>query len=156
MDFGLMFFASTAAPSRGGTYGLLTEAARFADQNGFRSVWTPESLAMITRRIEICAGSLISHEDGTVVLVCNGEIFNYRELRTRSSAAIPDAGSTTWENGMRSHSMWRPRSRRSSGSASGETAARGVEVALCTARFPAASAPGDRPFADRPYVQYVP
>lgn len=33
---------------------------------------------------------------------------------------------------------------------------RGVEVALCTARFPAASAPGDRPFADRPYVQYVP
>jgi len=78
MDFGLMFFASTAAPSPGGTYGLLTEAARFADQNGFRSVWTPErhfhpfggpfpnpsvlgaALAMITRRIEIRAGSLIS------------------------------------------------------------------------------------------------
>jgi natural product biosynthesis luciferase-like monooxygenase protein len=78
MDFGLMFFASTAASSPGGTYGLLTEAARFADQNGFRSVWTPErhfnpfggpfpnpavlgaALAMITRRIEIRAGSLIS------------------------------------------------------------------------------------------------
>jgi natural product biosynthesis luciferase-like monooxygenase protein len=78
MDFGLMFFASTAASSPGGIYGLLTEAARFADQNGFRSVWTPErhfnpfggpfpnpsvlgaALAMITRRIEIRAGSLIS------------------------------------------------------------------------------------------------
>lgn len=28
MDFGLMFFASAAAPSIGGTYHLLTEAAQ--------------------------------------------------------------------------------------------------------------------------------
>ena len=78
MDFGLMFFSSTAAPSPGGSYHLLTEAARFADERGFRCVWTPErhfhpfgglfphpsvlgaALAMITRRIEIRAGSLIA------------------------------------------------------------------------------------------------
>lgn len=76
-----MFFASAAAPSPGpppGRYRLLTEAARFADERGFRCVWTPErhfhpfgglfpnpsvvgaALAMITRRIEIRAGSLIA------------------------------------------------------------------------------------------------
>jgi natural product biosynthesis luciferase-like monooxygenase protein len=78
MDFGLMFFSSAAAPSPGGTYRLLTEAARFADERGFCCVWTPErhfhpfggpfpnpsvlgaALAMITQRIEIRAGSLIA------------------------------------------------------------------------------------------------
>jgi natural product biosynthesis luciferase-like monooxygenase protein len=81
MDFGLLFFASAAAPSSGpppGRYRLLTEAARFADERGFRCVWTPErhfhafgglfpnpavlgaALAMITQRIEIRAGSLIA------------------------------------------------------------------------------------------------
>jgi natural product biosynthesis luciferase-like monooxygenase protein len=67
-----------AAPSSGEAYRLLTEAARFADERGFRAVWTPErhfhpfgglfpnpsvvgaALAMITQRIEIRAGSLIS------------------------------------------------------------------------------------------------
>ncbi|HSF40223.1 MAG TPA: MupA/Atu3671 family FMN-dependent luciferase-like monooxygenase [Thermoanaerobaculia bacterium] len=78
MDFGLMFFSSVAAASPGGAYRLLTEAARFADERGFRCVWTPErhfhpfgglfpnpsvlgaALAMITRRIEIRAGSLVA------------------------------------------------------------------------------------------------
>jgi natural product biosynthesis luciferase-like monooxygenase protein len=83
MDFGLMFFSSVVSPggpeaSPGGLYHLLTEAARFADERGFRAIWTPErhfhpfgglfpnpsvvgaALAMITRRIEIRAGSLIS------------------------------------------------------------------------------------------------
>lgn len=78
MDFGLMFFSSAAPQSSGGRYRLLTEAARFADERGFRCVWTPErhfhpfgglfpnpsvlgaALAMITRQIEIRAGSLIS------------------------------------------------------------------------------------------------
>jgi natural product biosynthesis luciferase-like monooxygenase protein len=81
MDFGLMFFSSAASPSAGappGRYRLLTEAARFADERGFRCVWTPErhfhpfgglfpnpsvvgaALAMITQRIEIRAGSLIA------------------------------------------------------------------------------------------------
>ncbi len=81
MDFGLMFFAGSASPagtSSGGAYRLVTEAARFADERGFRCVWTPErhfhpfgglfpnpsvlgaALAAMTRRIEIRAGSLIS------------------------------------------------------------------------------------------------
>lgn len=78
MDFGLLFFSGAAVPSPGGTYRLLAEAARFADERGFRCVWTPErhfhpfgglfpnpsvlgaALAMITRRLEIRAGSLIA------------------------------------------------------------------------------------------------
>lgn len=43
MDFGLSYFAHNGA---GGTrrtpYSLLLEGARFADRNGFTSVWTPE------------------------------------------------------------------------------------------------------------------
>jgi natural product biosynthesis luciferase-like monooxygenase protein len=78
MDFGIMFFSSAAPQASGGRYRLLTEAARFADERGFRCVWTPErhfhpfgglfpnpsvlgaALAMITRRLEIRAGSLVS------------------------------------------------------------------------------------------------
>lgn len=78
MDFGLMFFASYDASTQGPRYRLLTEAAVFADQRGFCSVWTPErhfhpfgglfpnpsvigaGLATITQGIQIRAGSLIS------------------------------------------------------------------------------------------------
>lgn len=77
MDFGVMFFSS-AEQSAGERYRLVLEAAKFADQNGFCCVWTPErhfhrfgglfpnpavlgaALSMITRRLEIRAGSLIS------------------------------------------------------------------------------------------------
>jgi natural product biosynthesis luciferase-like monooxygenase protein len=74
-----MFFSS-AGPDAGigGRYGLLLEAARLADDEGFTCVWTPErhfhrfgglfpnpsvvgaALAMVTRRLQIRAGSLIS------------------------------------------------------------------------------------------------
>ncbi len=78
MDFGLMFFSSSGAAAANGRYSLLLEAARYADEHGFRAVWTPErhfhefgglfpspavvsaALAMITRQLEIRAGSLIS------------------------------------------------------------------------------------------------
>src|SRR5262245_45118135 len=78
MDFGLMFFASASGAERSGKYDLLLEAARFADRHDFCAVWTPErhfhefgglfpspavvsaALAMITRNVQIRAGSLIS------------------------------------------------------------------------------------------------
>lgn len=83
MEFGIMFFSSPAAASGGGKYRLLLEAAEHADRCGYCAVWTPErhfhefgglypspavlsaALAMVTKRLQIRAGSLISplHHD---------------------------------------------------------------------------------------------
>ena len=78
MDFGIMFFSSAGRAAGGGKYGLLLEAARYADAHGFACVWTPErhfhefgglfpnpavtsaALAMVTSRVQLRAGSLIS------------------------------------------------------------------------------------------------
>jgi len=42
MDFGIMFFSSAAQKANGNSYGLLTAAAKYADEHGFCCVWTPE------------------------------------------------------------------------------------------------------------------
>ena len=78
MDFGIMFFSSSGEAGNGNKYRLLLDAARFADQHGFRCVWTPErhfhqfgglfpnpaltsaALSTITSHVQIRAGSLIS------------------------------------------------------------------------------------------------
>jgi natural product biosynthesis luciferase-like monooxygenase protein len=78
MEFGIMFFASAEQTRDSDPYHLLKEVARFADEHGFRCIWTPErhfhdfgglypnpsvvsaALAMITTDIQIRAGSLIS------------------------------------------------------------------------------------------------
>lgn len=78
MDFGVMFFSSAGGGSGSDKYRMLLDCARFADEHGFISVWTPErhfhefggifpnpavvsaALAMVTNHIEIRAGSLIS------------------------------------------------------------------------------------------------
>jgi natural product biosynthesis luciferase-like monooxygenase protein len=78
MELSLMFFSSVPADAAGDRYRLLIEAARFADEHGFSAIWTPErhfhafgglfpdpavvsaALAMVTRRLQIRAGSLIS------------------------------------------------------------------------------------------------
>jgi natural product biosynthesis luciferase-like monooxygenase protein len=77
MDFGIMFFSS-ASQAAADKYGLLIEAARYADEHGFCCVWTPErhfhefgglfpnpsvtsaALATITSRMQLRAGSLVS------------------------------------------------------------------------------------------------
>ena len=78
MQFGLIFFASTEETlHRDSRYRLLTESARFADANGFSSVWVPErhftefgclfpnaavlqaALATITSRVRLQAGSVV-------------------------------------------------------------------------------------------------
>ncbi len=77
IDFSLMYFSSadTAGDDK---YRLLLEGAKFADQHGFDSVWTPErhfhefgglypnpsqtatAVAMVTERIKLRAGSVVS------------------------------------------------------------------------------------------------
>lgn len=78
MKFGLMFFASSEDALTGNRYRVVTESARFADRNGFSSIWVPErhftkfgslypnpavlhsALAMITERIRLNAGSVVA------------------------------------------------------------------------------------------------
>ncbi|HEY0725595.1 MAG TPA: MupA/Atu3671 family FMN-dependent luciferase-like monooxygenase, partial [Pyrinomonadaceae bacterium] len=78
MDFGIMFFSSSGDTGNGNKYRLLLDAAKFADEHGFCSVWTPErhfhqfgglfpnpaltsaALSTVTNQIQIRAGSLIS------------------------------------------------------------------------------------------------
>lgn len=84
MEFGLMFFASSMQCMASETYELVKRASQFADDHGFCCVWTPErhfhefggffpnpavlssALAMITRRLQIRAGSLISPLHNTI------------------------------------------------------------------------------------------
>jgi natural product biosynthesis luciferase-like monooxygenase protein len=73
-----MFFSSAAPRAGGSKYGLLLEAARYADAHGFSAIWTPErhfhefgglfpnpsvvsaALAVLTKNLQLRAGSLIS------------------------------------------------------------------------------------------------
>lgn len=76
MQFGLYFFSDDGTNTMQDKYRLLLESARFADEQGFAAVWTPErhfqdfgglypnpavlsaALAVITQRIQIRAGSI--------------------------------------------------------------------------------------------------
>ena len=76
--FSVMFFAATQEPLDNDKYKLVLEAARFADRNGFESVWVPErhftamgglypnaavlhaALARQTRRVRLMAGSVVA------------------------------------------------------------------------------------------------
>jgi len=77
MDFSLFYFASSDNEREKDKYRLLIDGARFADENGFTAVWTPErhfhefgglypnpavtaaALAACTTRIGIRAGSVV-------------------------------------------------------------------------------------------------
>jgi hypothetical protein len=77
MDFSLFYFANDQGQDPGNRYKLLLEGAKFADQNGFDAVWTPErhfhafgglypnpsvtsaAAAAVTQRIQIRAGSVV-------------------------------------------------------------------------------------------------
>jgi natural product biosynthesis luciferase-like monooxygenase protein len=76
IGFSLYFFSDDGSKEAGGKYRLALESARFADENGFDAVWTPErhfqpfgglypnpsvlgaALAAVTRRVAIRAGSV--------------------------------------------------------------------------------------------------
>jgi natural product biosynthesis luciferase-like monooxygenase protein len=77
MNFSLFFFSEDGSESKRNKYELLIESAKFADKHDFSAVWTPErhfhafggpypnpsviaaALAMITRKIELRAGSVV-------------------------------------------------------------------------------------------------
>jgi natural product biosynthesis luciferase-like monooxygenase protein len=77
MDYSLFFFASIDEQQPENKYELLMEAAKYADQNGFVAVWTPErhfhpfgglypnpavtsaALAAVTRNVQVRAGSVV-------------------------------------------------------------------------------------------------
>jgi natural product biosynthesis luciferase-like monooxygenase protein len=76
-ELSLFFFSANASERREQKYRMLLESAKFADENGFAAVWTPErhfqqfgglygnpsvtgaALAVITKRISIRAGSVV-------------------------------------------------------------------------------------------------
>lgn len=80
MDFSLFFFSSYDNEKKGNTnkYQLLLDAAKYADQNGFSAIWTPErhfhkfgglypnpsvtsaALAMVTEKLQLRSGSVVS------------------------------------------------------------------------------------------------
>jgi natural product biosynthesis luciferase-like monooxygenase protein len=78
VDFSLFYFANDSQERAADRYELLLEGARFADENGFTAVWTPErhfhpfgglypnpsvtgaAVAAITRRVKIRAGSVVA------------------------------------------------------------------------------------------------
>lgn len=78
IDFGLFYFSSDEGEHDDNKYRLLLEGAKFADENGFSAVWTPErhfhafgglypnpavssaAIAAITKNVTIRAGSCVS------------------------------------------------------------------------------------------------
>ncbi|WP_231953567.1 MupA/Atu3671 family FMN-dependent luciferase-like monooxygenase [Actinoplanes derwentensis] len=78
MDFGLFYFADDSGAVETDRYRLLLDGARFADENDFHAVWTPErhfhqfggtypnpsvtgaAIAAITSRVRIRAGSVVA------------------------------------------------------------------------------------------------
>jgi natural product biosynthesis luciferase-like monooxygenase protein len=78
IDFSLFYFSADAGENPANKYRLLIEGAKFADDNGFVAVWTPErhfhafgglypnpsvtnaALAMVTKRIQLRSGSVVA------------------------------------------------------------------------------------------------
>jgi natural product biosynthesis luciferase-like monooxygenase protein len=76
-EFSLFFFSADSGERKSGQYDMLLESTKFADENGFVAVWTPErhfqrfgglygnpsvtgaALAVLTKRISIRAGSVV-------------------------------------------------------------------------------------------------
>lgn len=84
MDFSLFYFSSNEGENNSNKYKLLIEGSKYADQNNFKAVWTPErhfydfgglypnpsitsaAIATITKNIEIRAGSVVSPLHNTI------------------------------------------------------------------------------------------
>jgi natural product biosynthesis luciferase-like monooxygenase protein len=78
VDLSLFYFASDNSDATRDRYRLLLDGARFADENGFTAVWTPErhfhpfggvypnpsvtaaAVAAVTRRVAVRAGSVVA------------------------------------------------------------------------------------------------
>jgi len=78
LDVGIFYFGNYNAADSAGKYQLLIDGARYADANGFSSIWVPErhfdefggfspnpsvlaaAIARETKKIQICAGSVVA------------------------------------------------------------------------------------------------
>jgi natural product biosynthesis luciferase-like monooxygenase protein len=78
IDFSLFYFSADASADPANPYRLLLEGAKFADDNGFAAVWTPErhfhafgglypnpsvtsaALATVTKRLQLRSGSVVA------------------------------------------------------------------------------------------------
>jgi natural product biosynthesis luciferase-like monooxygenase protein len=77
MEFSILYFSGDGSTTESEKYKLLIETAKFADQNGFSALWTPErhfhpfgglypnpsvisaALAMVTEKIQLRSGSVV-------------------------------------------------------------------------------------------------
>ena len=78
MDFSLFYFSADQGEDAANKYRLLMKGAKFADENGFKAVWTPErhfhdfgglypnpsvtgaALAVTTKKVQIRSGSVVA------------------------------------------------------------------------------------------------
>ena len=130
MEFSLFYFSGDGSKVNNNKYKLLTESAKFADQNDFSAVWTPErhfhpfgglypnpcltstALAMITKQIQLRAGSLVmplhnparvAEEWSVVDNFSNGRV----ALSFASGWTMDDFVLSTESHANRKQTMWK-------------------------------------------------
>lgn len=130
MDFSLFYFDGDGSIAQAGKYQLLIESAKFADQNGFSAIWTPErhfhafgglypnpsltsaAIAMVTQRIQLRAGSVvlplhdpvrIAEEWSVVDNLSNGRV----ALAFASGWTVDDFVLSRYSHADRKANMWR-------------------------------------------------
>lgn len=130
MEFSLFYFSGDGSTTGANKYNLLIETAKFADQNGFSAVWTPErhfhsfgglypnpsltstALAMVTKRIQLRAGSIVmplhnparvAEEWSVVDNLSNGRV----ALGFASGWTVDDFVLSSESHANRRETMWR-------------------------------------------------
>lgn len=130
MEFSLFYFSGDGLKTQAKKYNLLIESAKFADQNGFSALWTPErhfhpfgglypnpsltsaALAMITERIQLRSGSIVmplhnparvAEEWSVVDNLSNGRV----ALAFASGWTIDDFVLSSEIHANRREAMWR-------------------------------------------------
>ncbi|ARV60167.1 siderophore biosynthesis protein [Nostocales cyanobacterium HT-58-2] len=129
MEFSLYYFSGDGSTTQANKYNLLIESAKFADQNGFSALWTPErhfhpfgglypnpsltstAIAMVTERIQLRAGSVVmplhnparvAEEWSVVDNISNGRV----ALGFASGWTIDDFVLSTESFASRKETMW--------------------------------------------------
>lgn len=130
MEFSLFYFSGDGSTVDNNKYKLLTESTKFADQNDFSAVWTPErhfhpfgglypnsslictALAMITKQIQLRAGSVVmplhnparvAEEWSVVDNFSNGRV----ALGFASGWTMDDFVLSTESHAKRKETMWK-------------------------------------------------
>ena len=130
MEFSLFYFSGDGSKVQKNKYNLLIESAKFADQNDFSAVWTPErhfhpfgglypnssltstALAMVTKQIQLRAGSVVmplhnparvAEEWSVVDNLSNGRV----ALAFASGWTMDDFVLSTESHANRKKTMWK-------------------------------------------------